>query len=129
MSDRRKDTRANEENKVIIEFISTAGGFINQKEAYALTKDISVGGAKIVTDRFFPVGTFFRVNLSLSKSKQTLSLEARVKWTRNVYGEDLYETGVEFLHEIPETMFTLLKHIFSLTKGIPTIVRSEELRM
>jgi hypothetical protein len=124
MSDRRKDTRTEEENKVVIEFVSCSEGRIQNEEAYALTKDISVGGAKIITDCYFPVGSFFKMNVALSRSRQSIQVEGTVKWVKSIDGDRvLYETGVEFLHDIPDTVFALLTHVFQIEKGIPTLLR------
>lgn len=127
MTQRRKDSREREENKVVIEFVTSFGDSVSTTEIYALTKDISVGGARIVTDWFFPIGTYFKVNLALSKSKQVVRVDGRVRWARNLDdNDDLFEVGVEFMHDIPETILALLNHIVEIEKGIPSVVRAAE---
>ncbi len=127
MTQRRKDSSEREENKVVIEFVTSFGDSVSTTEIYALTKDISVGGARIVTDWFFPIGTHFKVNLALSKSKQVVRVDGRVRWARNLDdNDDLFEVGVEFMHDIPETILALLNHIVEIEKGIPSVVRAAE---
>jgi hypothetical protein len=127
MADRRKDNRENEENKVVIEYITSLGDSIGVTEIYALTRDISVGGARIVTDWFFPVDTFFKVTLTLSKTRQEVHLDGQVRWSKSLDdSDDLFEVGVEFLHDIPETTMALIRHILEIEKEIPSIVRSTE---
>lgn len=127
MTQRRIDSREREENKVVIEFVTSFGDSVSTTEIYALTKDISVGGARIVTDWFFPIGTYFKVNLALSKSKQVVRVDGRVRWARNLDdNDDLFEVGVEFMHDIPETILALLNHIVEIEKGIPSVVRHVE---
>lgn len=36
------------------------------------------------------------------------------------------EVGVEFMHDIPETILALLNHIVEIEKGIPSVVRAAE---
>jgi Tfp pilus assembly protein PilZ len=123
MTERRKDSRENEENKVVIEFVTSFGDSVSTSEIYALTKDISVGGARIVTDWFFPIGTYFKVNLALSKSKQVIHVDGRVRWVKHLdETEELFEVGVEFKHDIPETMLALISHIVEIEKGIPSVI-------
>ncbi len=89
------------------------------KEMYGLTRDISVGGARIVTDSPLPHGTLCRLNLALSRSKQEVILEGRVKWVKSMYEKGLYEVGVEFMHEIPDTIMALMKHLYGHEKALP----------
>jgi hypothetical protein len=93
------------------------------EETCALTSDISVGGAKIITNRRFPVGTFIKIHVTLSRSRQTLLLDGSVKWLKCLYDEDLFEMGVEFVHDIPETVLALIRHMFESEKGIPAVMR------
>jgi len=124
MADRRKDSREHEENKVVIEFVTSMGDSIGVTEIYALTKDISVGGVRIVTDWFFPIDTFFKINLALPKSKQVVHVEGQVKWIKSLDdSDDLFEVGVEFVHDLPETTMALINHILEIEKGIPSLVR------
>jgi len=127
MSEKRKDSREPEENKVVIEFVTSFGDSVNTTEIYALTKDVSVGGARIITDWFFPIGTYFKVNLALSKSKQVVHVDGRVRWVMNMDDdEELFEVGVEFMHDIPETILSMINHIVELEKGVPSVMRSAE---
>ncbi len=124
MPDRRKDSRESEENKVVIEYVTSLGESIGVTEIYALTRDISVGGARIVTDWFFPIDTFFKVNLTLSKTRQEVHLDGQVRWVKSLDdSDDLFEVGVEFLHDLPETTLALISHILEIEKEIPSIVR------
>ncbi len=107
----RKDKRIIEENKAVIEWANYKDR--SRKNAiYAFTKDLSIGGAKILTDVKFPVDTIFVITLTLSRSRQILSLPAHVKWVNPVYDGDLYEAGLEFVHEQPQAMAGLFKHLF-----------------
>jgi hypothetical protein len=128
MTDRRRSIRTEQENKVVIEFISAGQDPPGIEETCALTSDISVGGAKIITNRLFPVGTLIKIHMTLSRSRQTLHLDGRVKWVKCLYDEDLFEMGVEFIHDLPETALALIRHMFESEKRIPAEMRVESSR-
>ncbi|MFC2168354.1 PilZ domain-containing protein [Acidobacteriota bacterium] len=107
----RRDKRFEEENKVIIEWSEHKNPEKDNK-IYAFTQDISVGGAKILTDINFPIETTFVLTLSLSRSNQIVRVASNVRWVNPVYGGDLYEVGLEFIHSYPKTISCLLRHLF-----------------
>lgn len=113
---RRRDKRFEEENKVVIECKNYQDPD-KMNSIVAFTKDISIGGSMILTDIFFPVDTTFKVTLTLSRSRQIVHMDAQVKWIRSVYEGDLFEMGVEFVHETPQTIANLFKHLYG--KGVP----------
>jgi hypothetical protein len=67
MNERRRDPRAQEENRVVIETAGPVNGK-NGDHVNAFTRDLSIGGARIETDQSFPVGTELKMILYLSKS-------------------------------------------------------------
>ncbi len=121
MTDRRKDWRADEENVVMLEYIAVNAGSVREMESISLTKDISVGGARLVTDQKFETGTLFRINIVLSRTRQNVSIFGKVKWVKPPQNsDDLYEVGVEFMHDLPETALTFIQHIYAAEKGVPS---------
>jgi hypothetical protein len=122
MRENRKDKRITEENRVAIELpgvpTSAEARVIN-----ALTKDISLGGARIVTDRLFEVGSSLRMTLYLSKSKQVTKVRADVRWNRMIE-DGLYEIGVEFEHGIPTGVLVLIYHLYGKGQNVPTSVQA-----
>jgi Tfp pilus assembly protein PilZ len=107
----RKEKRIEEENKVVIEWANYKNPKTNNA-IYAFTQDLSIGGAKILTDINFPIDTIFIITLTLSRTRQIITLPAYVRWVKPVYGGDLYEVGLEFIHELPQTIAGLFKHLF-----------------
>ena len=84
---------------------------------YAFTQDLSIDGAKILTDINFPVDTIFDITLTLSRSMQIITLAAHVRWVKPVYDEDLFHVGLEFIHERPQTISSLIRHLYG--KDLP----------
>ena len=122
MRENRKDKRITEENRVAIE-LSGPTPADEPRIVNALTKDISLGGARIVTDRFFEIGTSLRMTLYLSKSKQIVKARADVRWNRMVE-DGLYEMGVEFEHGIPTGVLVLINHLYGKGQGAPTPIQA-----
>ena len=109
---RRRDKRKKEQNKVIIEFVLDDIDSGNERDINALTHDISISGARILINRVFPVGTVLRITLDLSKSKQIVKLDGKVKWVKNLNKEYLYEMGLEFMHDIHKSVLVLIAHLY-----------------
>lgn len=122
MRDNRKDKRISEENRIAIEIPGSASA-TEPRVINALTKDISLGGARIVTDRLFEVGSSLRMSLYLSKSKQIVKVQADVRWNRMVE-DGLYEIGVEFEHGIPTGVMVLINHLYGKGQNVPTSVQT-----
>jgi PilZ domain len=122
MRENRKDKRISEENRVAIE-MPGSGAPSEVRVVNALTKDISLGGARIVTDRLFEVGSSLRITLYLSKSKQIVKVRGDVRWNRMI-DSGLYEMGVEFEHGIPTGVLVLITHLYGKGQNAPTSVQA-----
>jgi len=122
MRENRKDKRISEENRVAIELPGVASS-PDARVTNALTKDLSLGGARIVTDRLFEVGSSLRMTLYLSKSKQIVKVRGDVRWNRMV-DTGLYEMGVEFEHGIPTGVMILINHLYGKGQNVPTSIQA-----
>ncbi|MFC2161899.1 PilZ domain-containing protein [Acidobacteriota bacterium] len=107
----RRDKRFIEENKAIIEWAQYKDPEHGNK-IYAFTQDLSIGGTKILTDVSFPIDTVFMITLTLSRSRQIIKVAANVRWVKPVINEDLYEIGLEFIHDFNQSVTGLMKHLF-----------------
>ena len=122
MRENRKDKRIAEENRVGIE-LPGPGSSPEARVINALTKDISLGGARIITDRLFEVGASLRMTLYLSKSKQIVKVRGDVRWNRMI-DSGLYEMGVEFEHGIPTGVLVLINHLYGKGQNVPSSVQA-----
>ena len=122
MKERRRDPRAQEENRVVIETTGPENGK-NGEHINAFTRDLSLGGARIETDQSFPLGTELKMILYLSKSWQVVKLQGRVQWIKDI-DQGLFEIGIQFQHEIPASVMSLITHLFRKPTNIPTSIRS-----
>ena len=120
MKERRRDVRITEENRIVIE-VSGAEGREVGDTIRAFTKDLSLGGAMLETDKSFLPGTELKMTLYLSRSWQVVKVRGRVKWVKEI-DQGLYEIGIEFIHEIPGGFMSLISHLFRKQAKIPTII-------
>lgn len=118
MQAKRTEKRFKEKNDVIIEYYESKNSHI-KSTAVGLTKDISLNGTKILTHKSIPVGTEVKLILALSKSKQNLSVWAKVMWVNCIEQNVLYEIGVKFDHGITNTVINMLKHVYGKS-GFPS---------
>jgi hypothetical protein len=109
MAEKRKNERIKEEKKVVIEFYPGGKDLRPKNVTYALTRDVSEGGVRLLTDRYFPVGTLLKITMSLARTRQIVNVVATVKWVTNFQTSDLFEMGIEYMHEIPESVLYMMK--------------------
>jgi hypothetical protein len=123
MKERRRDGRVIEENRIVIE-ISGAEYREGGDSIIAFTKDLSLGGAKLETDRLFDPGMELKMTMYLSRSWQVVKVRGRIKRVKEI-DPGLYEICIEFMHEIPGSIMTLISHLFRKQTNIPTVIHGE----
>jgi c-di-GMP-binding flagellar brake protein YcgR len=112
MPDKRREKRVEEETKVAIRILPEDSYDHDKNVVYALTKDISSGGIKILTDKMFPVDTLLQIELTLAKLRKLIILKARVRWANRLYDDEVFEMGLEFIDTPPESVILLLENIY-----------------
>ena len=119
MFERRKRNRFVERNEVLIR---TNVDRYQGPGVAAHTYDLSTGGARIITSKSYPVGTFIKIRLHLGGSDEVVNLDGEVKWLRQRPDEDLYEIGVEFERLTSQAVLALIRHLYARHEGIPSTV-------
>ncbi|MGD9346175.1 MAG: PilZ domain-containing protein [Candidatus Aminicenantes bacterium] len=113
--ERRREARKKEGNRVTIETAPAdkddAESAPTKKISFSLTEDISLKGIKVISDTFFPIDTFLKIELSLEELKEPLHLKGKVKWIKS-HDEDLYEIGIEFIESTPDQNRALVNHMY-----------------
>ncbi len=115
--ERRREKRFNEKNKVLIKSAEEHKDTSVSINARAQTSDVSLAGARIQCKKDFPAGTVIRIVVDLGKSGDRVMVEAEVKWSRARGNGKGYEIGVEFLHNVSQTLQALLRHLYSVGNG------------
>lgn len=114
MSEKRKEKRVQDEIKVAIKILPEEKYQHDKNVMYALTKDISSGGVKIVTDKLLPVDTMLKIELTLAKIRKLIEATAKVRWVNRLYDDDVFEMGLEFVDTPAESVMLLLEYIYGL---------------
>jgi c-di-GMP-binding flagellar brake protein YcgR len=122
VENKRKDKRFQEKNEVVIQFALEGHEGNDNVGTKAATYDISLGGARILTPKSFPVDTVMRIEIKLSKSKQTIKVDGIVRWIKESPDKDSCELGVEFLHKISKSVLSLIRHLYGENRGIPSTI-------
>ena len=122
MSERRREKRFKDDNKVAMQSILEGKDINGSIDINALTCDISPGGARILTHKFYPFDSILKIQIDLSDSKQLIELEGKVKWIKKMDEDDIFEIGVEFLHSVSQTILALLEHLYGNNMKIPSSV-------
>ena len=118
----RKEKRIEERNTVVIRSAADGKGPFSNLGVNAYTYDLSLGGTRLFTEKPFPEGTVIRIVIELAKTCQTIQVDGEVKWMKKSEADGLYEVGVEFLHDISQTILTLIRHLYGAASEIPTCV-------
>lgn len=88
----------------------------------AQTYDLSVSGARIRSEQEFPAGYVVRIVIDLDKAGEPLEVDGEVVWARKSQDRSDCEMGVEFLHRIPATVVSLIRHFYGKKVGVPSLV-------
>jgi c-di-GMP-binding flagellar brake protein YcgR len=122
VENKRKEKRFEENNKVVIQFALERHEANNSTGVKATTRDISLGGAKILSPKSYPVDTVMRIEISLSKSGQIVKLDGIVRWSKLSPDKETYELGVEFLHKISKSVMSLIRHLYGEDQDVPATI-------
>ncbi|MDH7511884.1 MAG: PilZ domain-containing protein [Clostridiales bacterium] len=110
--ERRKESRVKEEDKVVIEILEDGKVSSEKRIINALTKDISPGGVRVMTNLALPRETPVRIEIALARRRKLIKALGLVRWSRSVYEEELFEMGVEFTQISTEDKVILLEHTY-----------------
>jgi Tfp pilus assembly protein PilZ len=120
----RKEKRIEERNPVVIKSAAAGQGPDVSLGVNAYTCDLSLGGTRLYTEKPFAIGTVIRIVIDLAKTCQSIQVDGQVKWVKKNEADGGYEVGVEFLHNISQTILTLIRHLYSAQPEIPSCVTS-----
>jgi c-di-GMP-binding flagellar brake protein YcgR len=110
--ERRLDFRREEENRAVIFRLDQPVNQVMEVLIQSLTRDISVGGAKVVCDKSFTPGDRVMVKVFLGQGKKKIENPAVIKWTKRIPATGLYEMGIEFSDLDPEDELALIDHVY-----------------
>ncbi len=104
-ADRRKYPRWQARFPVRFRLLGKPGTYVG-----SLSRDVSAGGVKIITDKFVPKDANLEVELFLENVKRLIPAKARVVWLEQLpYGSDSFRLGLEFREMNPRDRQYLLR--------------------
>lgn len=112
MIERRKHRRFQQWNKVIIKSASGANGDLPRCPIDAYGWDLSLGGARIQVEECFPVGAVLRLHMELVRSRESVNIDAAVRWNRWNEKDGIYELGVEFQACSQAVLQSIMKNLY-----------------
>ena len=118
----RKDKRFLERDNMRIKDAGQATKTSPKRGINAHTHDISVTGARISSSQDFPVGYVIRIVIDFGGADPALEVDGEVVWTRKSEDGTRFDIGVEFLHNLSDTILLLIKHFYGKDVGIPSLV-------
>ena len=81
---------------------------------YTVSKDLSLGGVKIISNQFLPKNDTLKVSINLID--KVLDLKAKVAWCNQERMSDRYSAGLEFVEtseQSKEKLISFLNRIFN----------------
>ncbi len=108
--EKRREKRLDEENKVVIHVFPENEQ--PEESFYSFSKDVSVGGLRIMTDQPLPVKSRVRLEIVLSESKKLITGTAEVRWVKSLFDDEVFEMGLEFIELNPQSKVHLLEHVY-----------------
>lgn len=120
--DNRKDKRFVERDGTLIKDMCQDPWDSGKRGINAYTHDISVSGARISSRQDFPVGYVVRIVIDLGGADPALEVDGEVVWTRKSEKSGRFDVGVEFLHNLSDTILLLIKHFYGKDVDIPSSV-------
>ena len=112
MKEKRKEKRILEEDKIVLNLI-LEGNVPGSAETYcSLTKDISAGGVRIVTESPLLVDSNVGFEIALAKMRRLVYGTGKVRWLNRLFEDRVFEAGLEFIELSPEGVGAILEHVY-----------------
>ncbi|MHB8094764.1 MAG: PilZ domain-containing protein [Candidatus Aminicenantales bacterium] len=112
MKEKRREERIPDELKFTLNPFSDTESASAEETYFSLTRDVSAGGARIITNVPLPVDTLCRFEIGLSRLRKIVQGTCRVRWVNRLFEDDIFEIGLEFVDLDAESIGALLEHVY-----------------
>jgi c-di-GMP-binding flagellar brake protein YcgR len=112
MTDRRQEVRVEGEHRIVLNLRPDPGPGTGGTEFVGLTRDLSAGGIRVLTDAPWPIDARVAIKLVLRRPRRLISGFGRVRWVKPLYEKDVFEMGLEFTELAPEGLAAVLEHLY-----------------
>lgn len=111
MKEKREARRINERAAVAISLASLDYPHVDKKIAHCLTEDISIKGIKIQSEKFFPINSILKIQLSLKEPTRLINVLGKIRWIKKLKACEVFEMGIEIVGTSKEDLGVLKRHI------------------
>ena len=111
MDEKRRAKRLEEEDELTITIISEGKKPSKVKIIYHFSKDISASGARIQANRFLPVDSLVKIEITLENPHQMIAALGKVKWIKSLFADESYEAGLEFVYTSNDAIQQLADYV------------------
>ena len=102
--EKRRYLRVGEDDEISYSIISPFPPEQARRSTRNLTSDLSTGGIRFRTDGFIPPKSVLKVQLTMKHERKAVEAIVRVAWVREVFGDERYELGAEFVSISQESL-------------------------
>ena len=98
--ERRKEIRIKEDNRITFQVISDTEIKPDDDYTFSLSKNISVGGINLLSNKSLSQDTKLKIDLLLSKTQELITVFGNIKWINDPKTDEPdapYEMGLEFV--------------------------------
>ncbi len=111
MKEKRTGRRISEKAEVTISPSGPDSPDVDRKISHCLTEDISVKGIRIQSERFLPINSTLKIQLSLREPSRLLNILGKIRWVRKLKEGEVFEMGVEIIATSKLDLGALKHHI------------------
>jgi hypothetical protein len=111
MKEKRGARRINEKAEVTLSPASLDCLDLDKKVARCLTEDISIKGIKIQSEKFFPINSILKIQLSLRDPTRLINVWGKIRWIRKLKACEVFEMGIQIVGTSREDLGILKRHI------------------
>lgn len=111
MKEKRGATRISEKTEVTISPSSNGYSDLDPKVSRCLTEDISIKGIKIQSERFLPINSTLKIQLSLRDPRRLLNIWGKIRWVKKLKECEVFEMGIEIVETSKDDLGALERHI------------------
>jgi hypothetical protein len=84
---------------------------VDRKISHCLTEDISVKGIRIQSEKFLPLNSTLKIQLSLREPSRVLNILGKIRWIRKLKACEVFEMGIEIVETSKEDSGALKHHL------------------
>ena len=111
MNEKRRAKRIKEDSEVTITMTGQEEPSASKRTTHQVAKDISLFGIRILSNTFVPVNSNLKIDLTLGTQSRPITAQGKVRWVKSLYGDELFEMGIEFADTPLEISRILKNHI------------------